>query len=108
MVRPRNLVDRDVRIEKVSKEIEGRLPLKQMNLVLSTFKERLFESHHNLTDEKSSATTRVNVGKSGPFQVMEVSSANRVIFPLMFRKAMSLIKMRNSIGPRTDPCGTPY
>ena len=37
-----------------------------------------------------------------------VSSANILIFPIELQLAISLMKTRNSRGPRTDPCGTPH
>ena len=74
--------------------------------VFLTFKESLFEISHSLIFCNSLFTVEKRTLMSLCSKNRFVSPANIIVFNKLEALAISFIYIRNTNGPRTDPCGT--
>ena len=72
-----------------------------------TLRVSLFSVSHSWTLANSSFINNSYSSKSLPGQKRLVSSANKIVDKLLVELLRSLMYIKNSNGPRIDPCGTP-
>ncbi len=81
---------------------------KTINLVLQRFKDNLFSSNHFLSFTISFSMLLARVFKSSPEPKKLVLSANHTNCNNFDPSQMSLMYRLKSLGPKTEPCGTPH
>ena len=66
-----------------------------------------FLSHQSLTSFRALFSLIVRASINSAVQKMVVSSAYRYVSPDSTADGRSFVNSENSVGPSTDPCGTP-
>ena len=82
--------------------------LNKMNLVYLIFKDNLLTFNHSLTLLNSVCIVMLRLFKQLLLQEIVVSSANSINDSNLLLFSMSFIYSGKRIGPRIDPCGTPF